>query len=42
MPSCGASARKEVPALDYIASFILMVAAGVVVHCISKWLDDEQ
>ena len=33
------SARREVETMNYIAAFVISVAANVVSNCISKWLD---
>ena len=34
--------RREVLHLDFILSFIIAVAAGVVCHYIIKWLDGDK
>jgi len=28
--------------MDFLLSFIIAVAAGVVCHCINKWLDGDK
>ena len=34
--------RREVLAMEFIISFIVAVAAGVVCHYIIKWLDGDK
>lgn len=34
--------RKEVSALEIFTSVLVAVAAGVISHCICKWLDGRQ
>lgn len=36
------SSRKEVDLLEYISSFILSIAAGVICYYIGKWLDRKK
>ena len=33
------SVRKEVGYMEYILTFLISVAAGVVSYCICKWID---
>lgn len=34
--------KEEVKAMDFVLSFIVAVAAGVVCHLIIKWLDGDE